>query len=444
MTKTSKRPGLCPDPIPRPKDTGVPVLGPAKIDSPLRHGRYIAADSRVLLDVHTSSCDLTGNPASMEEAGPREKIYFDPSKTKCAVVTAGGLCPGINDVIRSIVLECFHNYGVAAVMGIRYGLEGFIPKYGHEIMELNPEAVSRIHQFGGTILGSSRGPQPIEDIVDALERLNINILFMIGGDGTMRAAEKIHQEIESRDLRISIIGIPKTIDNDIQYVSTTFGFDTAVDKATEAINCAHTEANGAPNGIGLVKLMGRESGYIAAQASMALKDVNFVLVPEDPFELDGDQGLLKALERRIRKRGHAVIVTAEGAGQHLLKSTGKTDPSGNPVLGDIASLLIGSIKDHFKKVGMDITLKYIDPSYIIRSVPANTNDRIYCGFLGQNAVHAGMAGKTAMMVSRWNSQYVNVPLRIIIHGGRKRIDICSNYWRSVLESTGQHSYFRGE
>ncbi len=445
MAKPSQTSRPCPDPIPHPEDTRIPALGKAKIDSPLRHGRFIPDDSRVLLDVHTSSCDTrNGNQASMEEAGPREKIYFDPSKTKCAVVTAGGLCPGINDVIRSIVLEAYHNYGVAAVMGIRYGLEGFIPKYGHEIMELNPLAVSRIHQFGGTILGSSRGPQPIDGIVDALERLNINILFLVGGDGTMRAAEKIQQEIAGRDLRIGVIGIPKTIDNDIQYVSTTFGFDTAVDKACEAIDCAHTEANGAPNGIGLVKVMGRESGFIAAQASMALKDVNFVLVPEDPFELDGESGLLRALERRIRRRGHAVIVTAEGAGQHLLKSTGQTDASGNPVLGDIASLLIGSIKDHFKKAGIDMTLKYIDPSYIIRSVPANTNDRIYCGFLGQNAVHAGMAGKTGMMVSRWNSQYVNVPLQLITRGGRKRIDTCSNYWRSVVESTGQLSYFQGD
>jgi len=444
MAKPRIASNLGTDSISHPTDTHVPVLGKAKIDSPLRQGRFIADDSRVLLDVHTLSRQTRqGTLPSMEEAGPREKIYFDPSKTKCAVVTAGGLCPGINDVIRSIVLEAFHNYDVAGVMGIRYGLEGFIPEYGHEIMDLNPESVSRIHQFGGTILGSSRGPQSIDAIVDALERLNVNILFLIGGDGTMKAAEKIHEEIKNRDLRIGVIGIPKTIDNDIQYVSTTFGFDTAVGKACEAIDCAHTEANGAPNGIGLVKVMGRESGFIAAQASIALKDVNFVLVPEDPFELDGEHGLLMALERRIRKRGHAVIVTAEGAGQHLLQSTGQTDPSGNPVLGDIASLLIERIKEHFKQVGMAMTLKYIDPSYIIRSVPANSNDRIYCGFLGQNAVHAGMAGKTAMMVSRWNAQYVNVPLYLITQGGRKSIDVCSNYWRSVLESTGQLSYFQG-
>ena len=421
------------------RDTSIPSLGPRTVDSPLRQGRFIDAE-RVLLDVHTDTCALDYTAESLEEAGPRRKIFFDPAKTKCAVVTCGGLCPGINDVIRSIVLEAHHNYGVAAVMGIRYGLEGFIPRYGHGVMNLNPESVSRIHQFGGTILGSSRGPQNPAEVVDALERLNVGALFIIGGDGSMKAAGAIHAEVMARDLRMSVIGIPKTIDNDIAYVSPSFGFDTAVGQAAEAIDCAHTEAVGAPWGIGLVKLMGRESGFIAAQASLALKEVNFVLVPEDPFELDGPQGLLAALERRLRSRGHAVIVTAEGAGQHLAHSSGKVDASGNPVLGDIAKLLSESIKTYFKD-RLDITLKYIDPSYIIRSVPANSNDRIYCGFLGQHAVHAGMAGKTGMVVSRWNGHYVHVPLAMVTGGGRRRIDTSSNFWRSVLESTGQLAYF---
>jgi 6-phosphofructokinase 1 len=328
------------------------------------------------------------------------------------------------------------------VLGIRYGLEGFIPKFGHEVWELTPESVGDIHEFGGTVLGTSRGPQPADEICDALERMNVSVLFMIGGDGTMRAARTIVEEARNRGSKIAIIGVPKTIDNDINFVARSFGFDTAVEKATEAIKSAHTEAVAAKNGIGLVKLMGRHSGHIAAQAAISLKEVNFVLVPEDDFQLDGDNGLLAALHHRLKARGHAVIVVAEGAGEHLLEPTGETDASGNPVLPDIAGLIRSRIKQYLGKQGMDFTLKYIDPSYIIRSVPANSDDRIYCGFLGQNAVHAAIAGKTAMVVSKWNARFVHVPLHLVTTGGPKSIDIGSNYWRSVLESTGQPQHLK--
>jgi 6-phosphofructokinase 1 len=304
-------------------------------------------------------------------------------------------------------------------------------------MELTPESVSDIHQFGGTMLGSSRGPQEPADIVDALERLNISMLFIIGGDGTMRAARKIQEEITARRGKISVIGVPKTIDNDISFVTKSFGFDTAVEKATEAIRCAHTEALGVLNGVGLVKVMGRESGFIAAQATLALKEVNYVLVPEYPFTLHGDHGLLPSLEKRLARRRHAVIVAAEGAGQHLLAASGKKDASGNPVLGDVASLLTSEITDYFKSKNLPLTLKYIDPSYIIRSVPANANDRVYCGFLGQHAVHAAMAGKTGMVVSKLFGRYVHLPFDLVTRK-RKKLNVNSDYWRAVLESTGQH------
>jgi 6-phosphofructokinase 1 len=434
----------CPPPSDPPKDTSVQTLGPAKIRSRLNRPQFVDEDARVYLYAGVKDvARLKGVNPSFELAGPREHIYFDTAKTKCAIVTCGGLCPGINDVIRAIVLEAHFNYHVSATYGIPYGLEGFIPSYNHALMDLTPAAVSRIHEFGGTILGSSRGPQPVEDIVDALERMSVAILFVIGGDGSMKAAARIVEEIAARRIKIAVIGIPKTIDNDIVYVAQTFGFDTAVEKATEAIRCAHTEALGAPNGIGMVKLMGRESGFIAAQAALALRDVDFVLVPEDPFELSGEHGFIPALQRRLRMRGHAVVVVAEGAGQHLLKRPEATDASGNVKLGDICSMLQAEIKSALDQVKLDYTLKFIDPSYIIRSVPASSNDSIYCNFLGQNAVHAAMAGKTGMIVSKWSGNYVHIPLSLVTTG-RKKIDICSNYWRSVLESTGQLSYFYPE
>jgi len=420
-------------------DTKIQTLGPAKIKSPLNLCRFINEQER--LHLHISPEILLEDEAQQpfyldfEEAGPRKNIYFDPPKTKCAIVTCGGLCPGINDVIRSIVMEAYHNYHISSVIGIRYGLQGLIPKYGHEIWELTPAKVSNIYEFGGTILGSSRGPQPPDEIVDALDRLNVNILFMIGGDGTMKAAQTIGHEINKRGLKISVIGIPKTIDNDIYLISKTFGFDTAVEKATEAIRCAHTEAIGAPNGIGMVKLMGRESGFIAAQATLALKEVNFLLIPEVPFKLHGENGLLVHLEKRLRKRGHAVIVVAEGAGQELFDHQG-TDASGNKILGDICGVLREEIKKYFQAKNFPYTMKYIDPSYIIRSIPANANDRVYCGFLGQHAVHAGMAGKTNMLVSMLQDKFVYVPLNLVTKK-RRKLNPKSNYWCAVLASTGQ-------
>jgi 6-phosphofructokinase 1 len=435
------------------EDVVIEQLGLPKIQSPVHcltpvedlscsiSKNYVSDQDRILVDVfepHVMDCIRKGGfPLYFEMAGPRQKIFYDPKKIKCAIVTAGGLCPGLNDVIRSIVLELYHIYGVRNVIGIPYGYQGFIPHYGHPVIDLTPEKVSYIHELGGTILASSRGQYPIEEIVDAIQQLNINILFTIGGEGTLRGAGVIAQEIKKRGLFTSVIGIPKTIDNDISLVEKSFGFETAVEDAAKVIRSAHVESVGAPNGIGMVKLMGRYSGFIAAYAALASREVNFVLIPESDFDLEGPQGLLSALGKRMEDRGHAVIVVAEGAGQRYLEGPPEEkDPSGNVKLKDIGIFLAERIRQHFDSLDKEINLKYIDPSYIIRSQPANSSDRIYCGFLGQHAVHAGMAGKTNMMVSLWNNKYVHIPIRAAV-AQRKQVDLEGNMWRSVLESTGQ-------
>ncbi len=435
-------------------DTRIPTMGEPRVDSPINTIPMITRDGRVIEKRFVRDTDQVlvydsreylsrlkpgEEPLFFEMAGPRAKIYFDPFKVHCAIVTCGGLCPGTNDVIRAIVLELHYLYNVRHIYGIRYGFQGFIPKYGHDLVELKPETVADIHSFGGTILSSSRGHQDVGEIVDALERINIRVLFLIGGDGTLKAADLICEEISQRELRIGVVVIPKTIDNDIAFVSRSFGFDTAVEMATESIRAAHTEALGAPNGIGLVKLMGRYSGFIAANACLALREVNFVLVPEADFDVDGEGGLLGCLDARLRLRGHAVIVVAEGAGQkYFNEETLCRDPSGNVKPGDIGVLLCERIREYFHVRGMEVNLKYIDPSYLIRSMPANYNDSIYCGFLGQNAVHAGMAGKTALLVSRYHGHYVHIPIKVAV-GRRKELELNSPLWRSVLESTGQPS-----
>ncbi len=431
-------------------DMQIETLGEAKILSPLlKEDRgaikqpFVSDQQRVLIHIAVDTVqDLIEQGRllpTFELAGPREKIYFDPSKLRCAVVTCGGLCPGLNDIIRSIVLELYYHYGVRNIYGIRYGLQGFIPSYGHPVMDLTPDSVSNILDMGGSILGSSRGPQEMEEIVDSLERMNIGVLFMIGGDGTLMAACKIADTIKQRKLKISVIGIPKTIDNDIHLVSRSFGFDTAVDVATRAIIGAHNEARGYPNGIGLIKLMGRHSGFIAATASLAQQDVNFVLIPEVDFDLEAPKGFLASLEKRLAQRNHAVIVVAEGAGQKFFSSNSQEmDASGNVKLKDIGMFLKNAIIDYFKAKGIEINLKYIDPSYMIRSLPANPNDSVFCGFLGRDAVHAGMAGKTKLLIGRWNNHFVHIPMEASA-GKRKQVSPRGKLWSAVLEATGQGS-----
>jgi 6-phosphofructokinase 1 len=428
-------------------ETQIFSLGKANIDSPLlteygnRKQAFISDDDRILVYIREKKIEerLSQGDSlpAFELAGPRRKIYFDPSKLRCALVTCGGLCPGLNDIIRSIVLELYFHYGVRNIYGMRYGLQGFIPKHGHEVIDLTPDLVGDILDTGGSILGSSRGPQEIPEIVDCLERMNIGILFMIGGDGTLKAALKIADTILERGLKISVVGIPKTIDNDIYLVSRSFGFDTAVDVSTQAIIGAHNEAQGYPNGIGLIKLMGRHSGFIAATAALAQQDVNFVLIPEVDFEMEGPHGFLTALEKRLAARGHAVIVAAEGAGQQFFSKTDdECDESGNIRLKDIGIFLKKAIIDYFKNKDIEINIKYIDPSYMIRSLPANANDSVFCGFLGRSAVHAGMAGKTKLIISRWNNHFVHVPMESSA-GKRKQVTPDGELWSAVLEATGQ-------
>jgi 6-phosphofructokinase 1 len=418
-------------------------LGEARFPSPLRHGhfdKFKSEDQRVLLDDTVTGTQLTpsdaGGPRSFELAGPREQLFFDPPKTTAAIVTCGGLCPGLNDITRGIVMELHSRYGVTRIYGIRYGYEGLVPRFGHVPLTLRPESVSTIHTFGGTILGSSRGPQNVGEMVDHLEELDVDILFLIGGEGTLRGGEAMCAEIRRRNLKKSVIGIPKTIDNDIMYIDKSFGFETAFAEAVKAVSSAHVEALGAVNGVGLVKLMGRESGFIACFASLAGQHVNFCLIPEVNFSLEGERGLLEMLRHRIARRKHAVIVVAEGAGQHLMQSRERPDASGNHRPGDIGLFLREKINEFFSERRMEINLKYIDPSYLIRSVPASPQDNVYCTRLAQAAVHAGMSGRTNMLVGRWHGSFVHIPLGAITKG-RRKVDVHGDLWLSVLEATGQ-------
>ncbi|MGD0702101.1 MAG: ATP-dependent 6-phosphofructokinase [Trebonia sp.] len=433
-----------------PADLRVRRLGEPAVVSPMAglvqdrvsSPHYVHESDRVLLDdtidgAEARLCDVSELP-SLEPGGPREYIYFDPARTRAAIVTCGGLCPGLNNVIRGLVLELADNYGVTDVLGFRDGFRGMVG--GVEPVRLSREVVAGIHNRGGTILGTSRGGQDPASMVETLERLGVSLLFVIGGDGTLRGAAKIADEAGQRGLVLSVIGVPKTIDNDIPYIDQSFGFQTAFTRATESIKSAHTEASSTPNGVGLVKLMGRHSGFIACYAALASHDVDFVLIPEVPFAFDGPRGFTARLRERVRRQGHAVVVAAEGAGQELLDYDGAVDASGNARLADVGALLRRQIADGFASAGDELSLRYVDPGYAIRSVPANGWDAVYCLRLAQAAVHAAMAGRTAMVVGRWHGRFVHIPIPVAT-GSRNQVDPNGDLWMSVLEATGQPARF---
>jgi 6-phosphofructokinase 1 len=434
---------------PRSEDFQVERLGPCRFPSPLASKGHLFVDEQATVLLSCDPADLRSRPSdaqappSFERAGPRERIFFDPAAVGCGIVTCGGLCPGINDVIRALVLSLHYGYGVRRILGFRFGYAG-LTRRGVPPLSLAPRDVEDLHHTGGTLLGSSRGPQDVAEMVETLERLGVGILFTIGGDGTLRGASAIAAEVRRRGLPIAVVGIPKTIDNDLLWVWRTFGYGTAVEAATTALVAAHNEARGAWNGIGLVKLMGRHSGFIAAEATLANCDVNFCLVPEVPFRLEGRGGFLEALERRLEEKHHALIVVAEGAGQDLLADPARAehDASGNRKLEDVGVFLRDEIGRHLRARGVECTIKYIDPSYAIRSVPANALDSAYCLGLGQHAVHAGMTGRTDLVVGYWNQAFTHVPIPVAV-AGRKGIDPRGMLWFRVLETTGQPSSLGG-
>lgn len=430
-------------------DFTVEQLGPCKIKSPIElstvvgdaYANYVRDDSFVRNRINVFSPDEPNSVDSsnlLQKAGPREKIYFDPKKVKAGICTCGGLCPGLNDVIRAVVRCLWNRYGVREILGFRFGYRGLFQDSNLEPMKLTPDIVDEIHKIGGSFIGTSRGGgnRLTTDGVDTIERLGINMMFVIGGDGTQHGALTLAEEIQRRGLECAVIGIPKTVDNDFLLIDRSFGFETAVQQAKEAIASMHMEARSQPNCVALVKLMGRESGFIATSASLASHETNFCLIPEVPFDMEGPNGFLANLERRLKDHQHAVVVVAEGAGQELFESDGATDASGNKKLADIGVYLRDEIKKYFASKNIPIDLKYCDPSYQIRSAVTIASDSVYCERLGNNAVHAAMAGKTKMVVGLVHDKFVYIPTKMAI-ASRNFVDPEGALWRDALDATGQ-------
>ena len=415
------------------------LLGEATINSPKSH--FVNESHRVPNTIIKGDESAAGDDFLFELAGPREKLYFDPKSTRVGIVTCGGLCPGLNDVVRSLFLELYYAYGVEEVYGFRGGYQGLDPERGREPLLLTPGLVDGIHKDGGTMLGTSRGPVDTGLAVDNLIRRGINVLFTVGGDGTQRGGNALYQEAKKRGYPLSVVGVPKTIDNDVAFVSLTFGYATAVEESAKVLDRAHTEARSVENGISLVKLMGRHAGFIAVGATVASQDVNLTLVPEVPFKLEGPNGFLAVLKKRIIDRSHAVIAVAEGAGQDLINSDGKDrDASGNLKILDIGLFLRKQIEDYFQAEGIPVVMRYFDPSYQVRSSPANSNDSIRCDLFARHAVHAAMAGKTGLVIGHLHNKFIHVPIELLV-GRKKTMDVKGFEWNAALATTGQPEVF---
>ncbi|KAH7301236.1 hypothetical protein KP509_23G017100 [Ceratopteris richardii] len=384
-----------------------------------------------------------GERVFFRRAGPSAKVYFKAEEVRACIVTCGGLCPGLNTVIREIVCGLWNQYGVRDIVGIEDGYRGF---YSRNTVPLDPKIVNDVHKRGGTVLGTSRGGHDTTKIVDSIEDRGINQVYVIGGDGTQKGAAAIYREVRRRGLKVSVTGIPKTIDNDIAVIDRSFGFDTAVEEAQRAINAAHTEAESCENGIGLVKLMGRYSGYIAMFATLASRDVDICLIPEVPFYLEGEGGLYEFVEKRLRENGHMVIVVAEGAGQELVKSAERSkerDASGNELLLDIGMWLSRKLKDHYKAKKKELNLKYIDPTYMIRAIPSNAADNVYCTLLAQFGIHGAMAGYSGFTVGPVNGRHCYIPISRVTEV-QNRVNITDRMWARLLSSTNQPPFIDAE
>jgi 6-phosphofructokinase 1 len=425
-----------------PPDFRVPRLGAARIPSPLQvpdPSTFVGDDARLFADPRLGPARAAFaagvEPPSFELAGPRAALYFEPHRVRAAIATCGGISPGLNDVVRALVLGLAQRYGVADIFGARYGYRGLAAP--GDLVPLAPADVALIHQRGGTVLGTCRGTPAVAEIVDTLVAHGIDLFFPVGGDGTLRGALEIAEEIARRRLAIAVVGLPKTIDNDIPWVRRSFGFQTAVRLAAEAVRGAHVEATSVAGGVGMVKVMGRHSGYLAANTTLASGLVDFCLVPECAFGLDGEQGLLALVERKLAASGAAVIVVAEGAGQELFAGQELGyDASGNRKLGDIGLVLRRELERHFAGRGRPFAMKYLDPSYLVRSAPADTSDALHAARLAQNAVHAALSGRTAILIGYWHGQMTHVPLAAL-RGESRAVNPRGELWWNVLETTGQ-------
>ncbi len=319
-------------------------------------------------------------------------------KKMVAILTGGGDCPGINPVIRAIVRKALkEDY---EVVGIKNGWKGLIEK---DILALDIDSVSGILPKGGTILGTSRtnpykNEEDVQRVKENFQSLKINALIAIGGEDTLRVAYKLYKE------GLNIVGIPKTIDNDLSATDKTFGFDTAVNIATEAIDRIHTTAE-SHHRVMVVEVMGRHSGWIGLEAGIA-GGADAILLPEFPVDIEEICNLIK--RRHDRGKTFSIVVVAEGAkfkkGKEALQEK-KLDAFGHVRLGGIGQILGKKIE---QRTGFETRVTVL--GHIQRGGIPTAYDRVLGTRYGVKAMELVMEGKFGQMASLQGNKIVSVPL----------------------------------
>lgn len=451
-----------------------------------------------------NKCCLENIGLTFPEAGPRENLVYPmesrdgaTDSLQVGVLVSGGIAPGINAVIKGIVDRhtLYSNHAKEnddtsydlEIIGYRDGFSGLLS--GSHI-KLNRKKVRDFANKGGSLLGTSRyhplldlddpgkRDSAVRDIISNLK--DIDILYVIGGDGSMRAAhmiwtraQRMHAEGEAS--KLSVVAIPKTMDNDILWVWQSFGFMSAVEKAKQFVLQLHTEASSNPR-LGIMQLFGSDSGFVVTHAALASGVCDYVLIPEADFSMEVLCEFIKKKLKSRYKRGQdgkspfGMILMAETA----IPRDGINSPGckyiDDPDVGlekeekiAIEKFIAdgrrvqGQTQDALRRGGIKIISRVVqkeirqmkpgqywekfrvftnEPRHLIRAIDPSVQDVIFGQRMGTLAVDNAMAGYTDFMISQWLTEYVLVPLKLVVLG-RKRVPQKGIFWKSVLANTGQ-------
>jgi 6-phosphofructokinase 1 len=479
------------------------------------------SDSRILVDVRSSypitqptsgpslcSCAVKGQ-LTFAEAGPRNMLRFPghhKKLLKVGVLVSGGIAPGINAVISGIVQRhvLYHTPQITdlrvpgktprsytlQVFGFRNGFAGLLA--GDDVTVLydsdSPDEKLRAHlrriaNRGGSEIGTSRyddllstadpdkREKDLDQVAENLANRHFDILYVIGGDGSMRAAHATWKRSRDNGKSLSVIGVPKTMDNDILWVWQSFGFLSAVEKAREALQQLHTEATSNPR-LCVVQLFGSDSGFVVSHAALASGVCDAALIPEVPFTM---KKLADYITERLSKRfrpgaggqsPYGMIVMAEtavpqDAEDYLSDPEVDLDENEKAAIQAFVSKgcrVHGQTPDELRTGGLKVVSRVLqkriremkvddaywadfrvftnEPRHLLRAIPPSASDVAFGQRLGVLAVDNAMAGYTDFMISQWMTEYVLVPLDLVVLG-RKRVPPNGIFWKSVVASTGQ-------
>ncbi|MGA7341196.1 MAG: 6-phosphofructokinase [Terracidiphilus sp.] len=450
---------------------------------------------RVMLDARGRAEADGAVDLSLPEARPRTHLRYPlqpGAMLGIGILVSGGIAPGINAVIDGIVLRhsLYHARQCARgrrhsieILGYREGFKGLL-RPGVHPQRLNSAAIRGVVEIGGSYLGTSRadellpgtGPNrnaKLEAAIGRLQNDGVHILYVIGGDGSMSCAHALWHYARRKGYELSVVGIPKAMDNDILWVWQSFGFLSAVEEARQAILHMHTEVSSNPR-VGIVQLFGSDSGFIASHAGYSTA-CDLVLIPEDPMTMDD---IVTHISERLTDRfgngqdiagPYALVVMAETAlpadarkyidDPRVGLSEGKRgEKEALKSFLDNGRRVRGQTPDELRTAGLKIVSRVLqdriqqelepreywrdfrvitnEPRHLIRSIPPSVTDVIFGERLGALAVDNAMAGYTDFMVSQWLTEFVLVPLPLVVLG-RKRVPTNGIFWKSVLSKTGQ-------